>query len=199
MPEFDPILIDLPEALVGDRVIVRPWKAGDGAALYDAVQESLEHIRPWLPWGPTHDSPETSEKHVRRWRTRWDLREDLPAGIWERETGRFVGGCGLHRIDWTARSFEIGYWARATATGRGNITEATRLLTALAFDTLGANRVFIRVAVDNVKSSAIPRRLGFIEEGTMRNGIANPDGGLTNVLMFSLIPEDWRKLTKASP
>jgi ribosomal-protein-serine acetyltransferase len=192
MPECDPIMIDLPDTLVGERVVVRPWGAGDGAALYDAVQESLDHVRSWLPWGPLHESAQCSEKFVRKWKARWDTREDLPAGIWDKEDGTLLGGCGLHRIDWEVRSFEIGYWVRASKTGQGYATEAARLLTALAFDRLAANRVLIRVVVENAKSAAIPRRLGFVEEGLHRNAILDPRGNLRNLLVFALTPEDWR-------
>ncbi len=192
MPAVDPLLIELPQALVGDRVVVRPWRAGDGPALYEATQESLEHIAPWLPWGPVHDSPESSEKFVRRWSARWDLREDLPMGIWNKSSGRFLGGCGLHRIDWDVRSFEIGYWVRVSQTGHGYITEAVRLLTTLCFDSLNANRVFIRVVVENERSKAIPKRLGFVEEGILRNSIADPEGNPRNIQVFALTPEDWK-------
>ena len=191
------LLLDLPEALVGERVVVRPWRPGDGAALYEAVQESLDHILPWLPWGPTHSSPAESEAMVRRWRARWDLREDLAVGIWERETGRFVGGSGLHRIDWKVSSFEIGYWVRESATGRGYVTEAVQLLCGLAFDTLRANRVFIRVATENLRSAAIPRRLGFVLEGAMRNQIRDAFGQLRDIQLFSLIPEEWKEFSEA--
>ena len=94
------------------------------------------------------------------------MREDLPAGIWDKHTGRFLGGCGLHRIDWDVPSFEIGYWVRASESGKGYITEAVRLLTECCFETLNANRVFIRVVVENEKSQAIPRRLGFIQKAS---------------------------------
>src|SRR5579871_5116998 len=92
-----PILLDLPEELCGERVLIRPYRAGDGGALWEAVEESREHIRPWLPWGDTHASPDDSEAFVRRSLAKWILREDLPLSIWERETGRFLGGSGLHR------------------------------------------------------------------------------------------------------
>ena len=170
-------------------MVVRPWRAGDGAALFEAVQESLNHIRPWLPWGPLHETPESSEVFVRRWRSRWDLREDLPASVWDRDPERLVGGCGLHRIDWGARVFEIGYWLRTSATG--GVPEAARLLTQLAFEKLSANRVMIRAVPENAKSVAIPQRLGFVEEGIARNAILGADGQPVDLRVFSMTPEDW--------
>jgi RimJ/RimL family protein N-acetyltransferase len=192
MPE--PILIDLPEELSSDRTVVRRYRAGDGAQLFEAVDESREHILPWMPWGPGHACVEDSEKLVRTFHAKWLLREDLPYGMFDKATGRFVGGTGLHRIDWNVRSFEIGYWVRKSAVGQGYVTESVRLLTRLAFESLKANRVFIRCATENLRSAAVAQRNGFIFEGCIRNSIIDADGKVHDVMMFSLIPEDWEAL-----
>jgi|SRR5579871_780943 len=186
-----PILRELPEELHGARVCVRPYRPGDGPALWEAVEESREHLLPWLPWGDKHKSPEDSEAFVRKARAQWLLREDLPYGIWERETDRFLGGTGLHRIDWETPSFEIGYWLRRCAVGHGYMTDAVQLLCTLAFETLAANRVFIRCAARNVRSAAIPRRLGFVHEATLRNDRRNTAGELYDMLVFGMTPDDY--------
>ncbi|MDR3691332.1 MAG: GNAT family protein [Fimbriimonas sp.] len=188
-----PILIDIPECLTAPRTLVRPYRAGDGVGMFEAVDESREHILPWMPWGPGHQTAEDSEKLVRTFRARWELREDLPVGIFERESGRYLGGSGLHRIDWEVRSFEIGYWIRKSGAGKGHVTETVQLLSKLAFEALDANRVFIRCAAANEKSAAVARRAGFFYEGRLRNGIKDARGVLHDTLMFSLIPEDWER------
>jgi RimJ/RimL family protein N-acetyltransferase len=196
MPD-SPILLDLPEILLGERIAVRSWKAGDGLRLYEAVQESLLHLLPWLPWGPGHESPAVSEQMCREWHARWELREDAPWAILSRDEKRILGGTGLHRMDWHVGSFEIGYWIRASDHGKGYVTEAVQLMTSFAFDYLSANRVFIRCAVQNHRSSAIPKKLGFIHEGVLRNNIKDAHGQLHDADMFALIPGDYRKLSWA--
>jgi RimJ/RimL family protein N-acetyltransferase len=191
-----PILLDLPEVLTGERLIVRQWRAGDGQALYEAVQESLEHILPWMPWGPQHDSPEASEKLVREWKAKFDLREYLSMGIWSLDGTHFLGGTGTPRLDWEMGSFELGYWIRASEHGKGYVTEAVKLQTAFLFDELKANRVFIRCSTKNLRSSAIPRRLGFVHEGVTRNNVKDVNGALHDVDVFSLIPEEYAELRK---
>ena len=185
-----PILIDLPDKIVSDRTVLRPYRSGDGQALFEAVDESRDHILPWMPWGPGHQSPTDSENLVRTWRARWEL----PIGIFERATGAFLGGSGLHRIDWNVRSFEIGYWIRKSAEGKGHVTDAVTMLTRLAFESLKANRVFIRCAAENIRSAAVAKRVGFVYEGALRNSIKDADGLLHDALMFSLIPEEWESL-----
>ena len=185
-----PILIDLPDRVVSDRVVLRPYRSGDGAKLFEAVDESRQHILPWMPWGPGHQTPDDSENLARTWRAKWELREDLAMGMWDRATGRFLGGTGLHRIDWQVRSFEIGYWIRKSAEGNGYVTESVQLLNRLAFETLKANRVFIRCAAQNLRSANVAKRAGFIYEGALRNSIVDAEGSLHDALVFSLIPDD---------
>ena len=189
--DLPPILRELPAQLLGERVLLRPHQPGDGQALWEAVDESREHILPWMPWGEKHRTPADSEEHVRKSQTRWLLREDLAVGVWDRASGRYLGGSGLHRIDWEVPSFEIGYWLRRSAVGHGYMTEAAWLLCRFAFDSLGANRVFIRCGANNHRSAAIARRLGFVPEGTLRNDKRDTNGALYDMLMFGMTPQDY--------
>ncbi|HLJ54357.1 MAG TPA: GNAT family protein [Chthonomonadaceae bacterium] len=188
-----PILLDLPDELAGPRVLVRPYRTGDGAALWEAVEESREHIMPWLPWGDTHKSPDDSEAFARRMQANWLLREDLSLSIWDRAGARYLGGSGLHRADWKIPSFEIGYWLRKSAAGQGYMTEAVRLITELAFTTLGAKRVFIRCAAANTRSAAVPPRAGYTLEGVLRNSHVDARGALHDMMLFAMTPEDYER------
>ncbi len=84
-------------------------------------------------------------------------------------TNTIIGGSGLHRINWKVPKFEIGYWVRTSLARQGYITEAVAGITDFAFNTLGAKRVEIRCDALNGRSAAIPQRLGFIHEGTLRH------------------------------
>src|SRR5205823_14347527 len=110
--------------------------------------------------------------------------------VWQVATARYLGGSGLHPHDWESRYCEIGYWIRLSASGQGYIAEAVQLLTDYAFSALKATRVEIRCDERNVRSAAIPQRLGFVQEGRLRNHELAPDGTLRNLLIFSLIPAD---------
>ncbi len=183
-------LIPLFEELRGERVIVRPYRESDAQALFEAVAESREHIRPWLPFADAHQTVEESREWIIHQMASWLLREDLTVGVWEKATKRYLGGSGLHSRNWETRYFEIGYWLRASATGHGYMTEAVRLLTDYAFTQLAATRVEIRCDERNLPSAAIPQRLGFVQEGRLRNQMVAPDSVLRTTLIFALIPSD---------
>lgn len=183
-------LIPLFEELHSERVVVRPYSESDAQALFEAMTESRDHLRPWLPFADEHQTVEESRHWIIQQIANWILRDDLMLSIWEQESGRYLGGTGLHPHNWAIGYFEIGYWVRPSAEGHGYIAESVRLLTNYAFDNLKANRIEIRCDELNVRSAAIPKRLGFVLEGRLRNDLATSDGRLRTTLIFSLIPED---------
>jgi ribosomal-protein-serine acetyltransferase len=183
-------LIPLFEELCGERIIVRPYRESDALSLFEAVAESRDHLRPWLPFADEHQTVEESRDWIIHQEANWLLREDLIVGIWEAATNRYLGGSGLHPHDWETRYFEIGYWLRASAAGQGYITEAVQLLTDYAFTQLSATRVEIRCDERNVRSAAVAQRLGFVQEARLRNHLIAPDSTLRTTLVFALIPTD---------
>jgi len=186
-------LIPMFEELRGERVIIRPYRESDAQDVFEAVGESRDHLRPWLPFADEHQTVEETRDWIIHQVAAWLLREDMTLGMWEATTNRYLGGTGFHPRDWDIGYFEIGYWIRASAEGRGYVTEAVRLLTDFVFHTLKANRLEIRCDELNVRSAAIPRRLGFVEEGRLRNLLSAHDGRLRTMIIFSLIPGEWQK------
>jgi ribosomal-protein-serine acetyltransferase len=185
-------LIPLFEELRGQRVIVRPYRLEDAEALYEAVEESRDHIRPWLPWADAHQSLDETRDFIIRSMANWLLRESFDLGIWNHESGTLLGGIGFHPRDWELPYFEIGYWLRQSAEGHGYMAEAVRLLTDFLFAHLGAQRVEIRCNAQNTRSAAVAQRLGFIQDGRLRQARQNADGTPGDALIFSLIPTDPR-------
>ncbi len=186
--------VDIPEELRGPRVLLRPFDVHDAAAMWEAIEESRAHLAPWLPWVHALRSVEDEHTDIAKMRARWLRREDLAVGIFDRGTGRFLGGSGLHRIRWHLGIFEIGYWIRASAKGHGYVTEAVQLLTRLAFDRLGANRVEIYVDPRNTRSARVPERLGYVLEGTLRHFRIGVDGRPEDRQVFALIRDDYSRL-----
>lgn len=187
----DPLLIDIPERLDCERIVLQAARAGLGAEMAVVIAQSLSHLRPWMPWAQEAPTAESSELVVRRMQADFIMRRDLCFQIYARRAdgsaGRMLGGTGLHRIDWAVRRFEIGYWIRPEAAGQGHASEAVRLLTALAFDRLAARRVEIRCDPRNAKSRAVAERCGFELEGVLRQDSLGVDGHPRDSCVFSRI------------
>ncbi len=185
-------LVPIPRMIDSPRLRLRNHEDGDVKGLVEAIDEARETLARWMPWVNEVKGFDDRLDYVRRMRARFeDPHEDLVYGIFERSGGRFLGGTGLHRINWSIPSFEIGYWLRTSALGLGYITESTRALTQSAFKTLGAARVEIRCDLANEKSANVPRRLGFVQEAILRCDSRTPDGALRDTAVFALTWRDW--------
>jgi RimJ/RimL family protein N-acetyltransferase len=179
---------------------VRCWDPHDAPLLKEAVDASLDHLRPWMPWA--HEDPQPLAAKVellRTFRGKFDLGEEFVYGIFSADESEVVGGTGLHR-----RSFEgvleIGYWIRASRAGEGLGTEASAAVARVGFEVAGASRIEIRVAAENAASLAIPRKLGFVEEGTLRRFLHGPDGTplQRDAVVFALVAEEFPASPAAS-
>lgn len=187
----DPILLDLPARVDTARLVLRPPRAGDGAALHAAIAESLPELRRFLaslPWVGRPQSVDASESFCRHAEANFLARKDLPFLLFERTSGEIVGATGLHRIDWSTVKAEVGYWVRVSRSGRGYIGEAVGAMTAYAFDHLSAARVEIVTDEENAASRRVAERCGFVLEGVLRSERRAPDGSLRNTCIYARLP-----------
>lgn len=189
-----PTLISLPDEWRTARLVIRPYRADDAEGLYAAIDESRATLAPWLPWVHRHESAADTRDFCLRSLANWIARKTLEVGIFDARDGRPLGATGFPRLDWAARTFEIGYWLRRSATGRGYISEAVRELTRFAFEELAANRVEIRCDARNERSRHVAERLGFTREGCLRNEGLDPTGRPRDTLVFALIPDEYAQV-----
>ena len=185
-----PILIDLPLPIKTERLIIRDPRPGDGAAVNEAKIETWDMIHQWMPWAKNKTTVDDDEATMREAHAKFIRREDLMMIAFEKETGRFVGGTGLHRFDWQTRIVEIGYWYRKSAQGKGYATEATKALIRYAFDVLHANKVIIAHADGNENSKRVIERAGFQFEYTALKDSHLPSGKSVDHHFYYLFDAD---------
>jgi RimJ/RimL family protein N-acetyltransferase len=150
------------------RLVVRCYNPSDAPMLAESVRESVEHLRPWMPW--VHSEPEPLQDKVerlKRFRGLFDLGQDFVYGIFNPEETKLLGGTGLHtRLG--DNELEIGYWIHKAHVNQGLVTESTAALIKVAFEIIHVHRIEIHCDPRNTASAAIPRKLGFTHEGTFR-------------------------------
>ena len=200
---MDPLLLEVPERIATERLVVRVPRPGDGVVVNAAVRASHAELAPWMPWAVTLPSVDESEAHCRRQQAKFVLREDLGMLVFVRAgdggEGELVGGTGLHRIDWTVRKFEVGYWRRTGCGGRGYLTEAVRAVSRMAFDALGARRVEIRMDDRNVASWKLAERAGFTLEALLRFDSLTPAGEPRSTRIYARVRGAEEPLGGLSP
>ena len=182
--------MDVPEDLLGERVVVRRPRWADAEALWQAVDSSRAHIGRWMAWPRHYTSLDNAFDFVARRNAAWDPRGERQMLIFERHDQRLLGGIGLNPLPRSVRAFEVGYWLRQDAEGRGYMRESVQLVTRLAFGPLQASRVAIRVHPENLRSRRVAEGLGFQVEGIARKAGIGADGEPVDLVMHALTRED---------
>ncbi len=182
----NPILIEVKTSLETERLTLRMPQPGDGKVVNEAIQTSIDELRPWLGFARVTPTPEETEVNTREAHIKFLKRENLRYLVFLKETGEFVGSTGFHNIDWDVPKLEIGYWMATFQSGHGYMTEAVQKLTQYAHQGLGCRRVEIQCDRENERSRAIPERLGYVLEGTLKNDDLSIDGKhITDTCIYS--------------
>jgi ribosomal-protein-serine acetyltransferase len=185
-----PELLALPDGVASQRIVVRRYRPGDGAAFFAALAPHRDELMRWMIWPQRHQQIADSESYVVRMHAEFALREAMPMGIFG-DGGNLLGGSGFHAPDWSTPKAEIGYFLLPPARGVGIATEAVRLLVHYAFDHMGVNRVWAACDADNAQSANVLRRAGLPEEGRMRAENRDHHRRLRDTLMFGLALDDY--------
>jgi RimJ/RimL family protein N-acetyltransferase len=173
-----------------ERLVVRCYEPGDVQLLAASVTESVEHLKPWMPWAHAEPEPfEAKEERVKRFRGLFDLQQDYVYGIFNRDESRLLGGTGLHtRLG--QEQLEIGYWIHKDFANQGLVTESTAALVKVAFEIVHVHRIEIHCDPQNLASASIPRKLGFTHEGTLRSKMRFLDHWIDSMI-WGLLEEEY--------
>ncbi len=142
---------------------LEPWQAAEFLAHMDRARATVD---PWIPWASISTDLPSATATLQRYADRAAADTGRLFGIWL--DGTLVGGTMFVGFDAASGNCEVGCWLEPSATGRGLITRAVRVLIDWALDTRGMHRVEWRCRPDNTASAAVARRLGMRREGTLR-------------------------------
>lgn len=181
-----------PYRIETERLVIRCYDPRDAAAVKDGIDSSLDHLRAWMPW--VEGEPQTLEEKtqlLKSFRSQFDTGESFVMGIFSADEKDYLGGTGLHPRQGPG-GLEIGYWVRASATRQGYITESSAALTRVGFEICEADRMEIHIDPENEASLGVPRKLGYVEEATLRRRLPSKAGGpLRDVTIFTMFREDF--------
>ncbi|MFZ5928101.1 MAG: GNAT family N-acetyltransferase [Acidobacteriota bacterium] len=165
----------------------------DAEAIFSLVCANRGHLGQWLPWVESTQAAGDTRRFLQQ--VAANREEGRTAAYSLRLRGALAGLAGLHDIDPANGTAQIGYWLAKQYEGQGWMTRAVRALLGMAFDGLGLERIEIRCAAGNTRSQAIPRRLGFTYEGTLRSA-QQLAGGRTDLRVYSLLRKEWARLDR---
>ena len=132
----------------------------DNADLVEAVNDSLDHLSPWMPWAQERATTESIGAFLAQATSDWDAGTEFQYLLRRGTSSPIIGCCGLHARIGTG-ALEIGYWVRVGHLRQGVATAAAGALTTTALALAEVERVEIRCDAANTRSALVPPKLGY--------------------------------------
>ena len=174
---------------INDDVVLRELQITDAPDMFTTIDSQRDYLGEWLPFVPYTKEIADSQAFINSVVfAPEDQRELVFAIIADDE---FAGTIGFKDTDKANRKTEIGYWLAYQFQGRGIVTSAVQKLCEYAFTETDINRVQIQCAVGNTKSSNIPKRLGFVLEGIIRDGELQANGKFSDIEVYSKLRREF--------
>jgi ribosomal-protein-serine acetyltransferase len=168
---------------LGDGVRLRLSEPSDAEEVYALVVANRDYLAEWMPWA-AEQTLERTENYLRSAQRQAEDNNGFQAVILRDE--RIVGMAGFHNIEWEAETTTLGYWLVEAEQGNGIMTRVVEALVGHAFREWKLHRVQIRAATGNAKSRAIPERLGFTQEGILREA-ERVGGAYQDLVLYGLL------------
>jgi RimJ/RimL family protein N-acetyltransferase len=189
----------VPIELRTERLLLRPWRAGDAAALHPILETNRAHLGPWIPARVATPAP-VPELAARLSGFEADFAADREwrYGMFSADAHEVLGEIGLYPRSATRRvaypdadRVELGYWLRADCTGRGYVTEAARALIGVASSLPRVGCIEVRCDPRNTASAAVPRRFGFTLAATVEDtDVQGVSSAMTQIWTSELVRTD---------
>ncbi|MBA4683048.1 GNAT family protein [Pseudomonas sp. MDMC216] len=179
---------DLSVTLTTPRLVLRPLQAADAAALF-AIFSDPQVMQYWNtpPW----DTEAVAQDFIRAEQQAMHDGQRLTLAIVDRESAELIGKCLLFNYEPESRRAEIGFGITSCAWGKGYVQEAASELLRHGFEALELNRVEAEIDPTNTASGRALERLGFSQEGLLRQRWII-DGQVSDSALYGLLSEDWR-------
>lgn len=171
-----------PECISSDRVVLKKHAPALAETMFRHVDMDRERLRLYLPWVDATKTAEDEVKYIRMTHEGWADGTLFDFGMFERASGKYMGNIGLHAIRWEHACCELGYWILAEFEGKGYVSESVSLQEKTCFG-IGFHRLEIRCNSRNERSAAVPRRLGYALDGTLRENVVE-HGEYRDTLVF---------------
>jgi ribosomal-protein-serine acetyltransferase len=174
---------------VDDEIELRLNEPRYAKAMNALTNKNLEHLRPWMPWAEREQTLDDTLTYMQGTMRAFVKGSGLPMNVWYQ--GKLAGSIGFPRMSRTTRCVELGYWLDKDVQGRGVITRAAHALTTYAIVELGLNKVEIHAAAGNTPSRAVADRLGFKQEGTLRE-CEWVQGKAHDLVIYGVLASEWQ-------
>ena len=175
---------------IDEEIQLRLYEEQYAEEYFALIESNRAYLREWMPWAASEGSLEETKAYMKQTLLQFANNEEVQLGIWYQNG--LVGAFGYPHLDWTNRKVEIGYWIDGSLQGKGLVTKVCRAMVSYAFDHYHLNKVEILCATGNRRSRAIPERLGFTQEGVIRQGERFNDH-YNDLVVYGMLASEWSR------
>ena len=173
-----------------ENTLVRPLELGDTRAVYTLISQNRQHLDRWLRWSAGLQSEADVETFIGQFESKLEQGDGFHLGIWN--TGQLAGGVVCWYIHRQNKNAEVGYWLGEAFLGRGLATRATKQAVTHLFEVEHLHRIEMQCGTENLRSRAVPERLGFTLEGVRRQSHWITDRFVDHAV-YGLLVSEWAR------
>ncbi|WP_214824001.1 GNAT family N-acetyltransferase [Exiguobacterium algae] len=177
---------------INDDITLRMFNVDDAEALFQLTMASKPYLREWLGWLDYIETVEDSKQNIEGRIKGLIKTGGFPKSFAIMYKGVLAGTIGFNEINRGIQCGTIGYWLGEGFQGKGIMMKSLEVLIDYGFSELDLHKIEIRVAPGNVKSRALPERLGFKQEGVIRDAEWLYDRYVDHVV-YGLLKDEWRR------
>ncbi len=174
---------------VNNDILLRSYVAEDAADLFEAINNSRQHLHPWLDWVDKTTKPEHSLQFVQQSLHQLNTQEALALGIFFND--KLIGGIGMHHWELSTKRAQVGYWISMEYEGKEIMTKSLVKFIAFLFEKIGLNKIEIHFVPANRRSAKLAERLDFKIEGVIRQSIIR-NGMPEDLVITGLLKSEWK-------
>jgi ribosomal-protein-serine acetyltransferase len=174
---------------IDEAITLRLLEERHAEQMRSLLEQNRSHLQAELTWLTEPLTLNDAREYIRAGLDRFAANNGLRAGIWLQD--QLAGIVSLHELAWEDRKASFGYWLGEAFQGQGLVTKACEALIRYSFNELQLNRLDIQCATDNVRSRKVAERLGFKQEGVLREAWWS-GGRFVDLVVYGLLASEWQ-------
>lgn len=184
---IDPALYEIDTAVLGEKVLVRRWREGDGKVFYELTAENSSSIREYFPFlAYDLSNIEKSELYVRKMLIQWLKQKSFSFGIWDKVEMNLVGYLDISRKV-PEKIGALRFFITKNRMGEGLMSDTLSVMIPYFFNQLLLDKITIQGSTEDFTLPSLARKFGFLREGELRGEIYKQSGDRGDVWVYGLL------------
>lgn len=171
-----------------DTFTIRTLAEKDASLYFSLIHQNKERLKDYFPKTlEANNTISATSVHIQERLELAEKRVLFTFIVSDNSTGNIIGSVFIKDLDWRIPKGELGFFIDKAYEGKGIITKSVSLITEHCFANLELNKVFMRIAEDNIASRRVAEKNNFQVEGILRKDFKTSDGKLIDLVYYGLI------------